>query len=82
MEEIRSISSYILGIVSLILAFFSPLPALILAIIGLVQSSKPKNKVSQKGKILNICAIIISIIFIIIALLISFNVITLPNVPV
>jgi Na+-driven multidrug efflux pump len=82
MEEIKSLTGYILSIVALVFAFFSPVPGLVLGIISLVMSTKHKNKVSQKGKIMSIFAIIISIIFIIIALLISFGVITLPNIPV
>jgi hypothetical protein len=82
MEDIRSISGYIISIVALILAFFNPIPGLILAIISLVQCSKHDNKISHKGKVMSIFAIIISIIFIILAFLISFGVITLPNLPV
>ena len=82
MDEVKSISGYVIGIVSLVLAFFNPLPGLILGIIGVIQCSKQKNKVSQRGKVLSIIAIIVSIIFIIIALLISFNVIKIPNLPV
>ena len=70
-EEIRTLSAYVLSIVALVLAFFNPIPGLILGIIGLVQSVKHKNKVSQKAKIMSIVAIIISIVFIVIALIIS-----------
>ena len=82
MQEIKSLSGYILSIVALVFAFFSPVPGLVLGIISLVMSTKHKNKVSEKGKIMAIVAICVSIVFIIIALLISFNVINLPNIPV
>ncbi len=70
-EEIKTLSAYVLSIVALVLAFFNPVPGLILGIVSLVQSLKQKNKVSQKAKIMSILAIIISIVFIIAALIIS-----------
>ena len=82
MDDAISVSGYILSIVALVFAFFNPLPALIIAIISLIQCSKQKNKLSQRGKVISVIGIIISIIFIIIALLISFDVITLPNIPI
>ncbi len=82
MQEIKSLSSYILSIVALVFAFFSPVPGLVLGVISLVMSVKHKNKVSHLGKIMSIIAIIVSLIFILIALLISFGVINLPNIPV
>lgn len=81
MEDTISVSGYILSIVALVLAFFNPVPGLILAIVSLVQCSKQKNKFTQKGKVMSIIAIIASIIFIIIAFLIQFGVITLPTIP-
>lgn len=59
-----SMVGYILGIVALVLAFFSPFPGFVLGIIGLVQSKRKKNPLSKKGKILNIIAIIVSVILI------------------
>jgi len=82
MQEVKSLTGYILSIVALVFAFFSPVPGLVLGIISLVMCSKHKNKVSQKGKMLSIIALVVSVIFIIIALLISFGVINLPNIPV
>jgi hypothetical protein len=82
MQEVKSLSGYILSIVALVFAFFSPVPGLVLGIISLIMCTKHKNKVSSQGKIFAIVAIGISIIFIIIALLISFGVISLPNIPV
>lgn len=82
MQEIKSLSGYILSIVALVFAFFSPLPGLILAVISLVMCTKNKNKVSHLGKIMSIVAICVSIVFIVLALLISFAVINLPTLPV
>jgi membrane-bound ClpP family serine protease len=82
MQEIKSLSGYILSIVALVFAFFSPVPGLVLGIISLVMCTKNKNKLSNKGKIMSLVAIGVSIIFIIIAALISFGVISLPNIPV
>ncbi len=60
--------AYILGIVSLVLAFFQPLPAIIIGIIGLVQNKKEKNKTAKR---LNILAIIIGVIMFAIIIAIS-----------
>ena len=64
-EGARSLSGYVIGIVALVLAFFSPFAGLVLGIIGLVQSSKQKNELSKKGKIFSIIAIIVSVILIV-----------------
>ena len=63
-EGAKSLSGYVIGIVALVLAFFSPYAGLVLGIIGLVQSSKQKNDLSKKGKIFSIIAIIVSAVFI------------------
>ena len=54
-------TSYILGIISIVTAFFTPLLGLTLGIIGLVQSTKQKTKISKVSKKLNIIGIIASI---------------------
>jgi Na+-driven multidrug efflux pump len=82
MEDTKTLSGYILSIVALVLAFFNPFPALIFSIISLVQCSKQKNKLSHQGKVMSIIAMILSIILIIVAFLISFEVITLPTLPI
>ena len=56
--------SYVLGILSIVFAFFSPVAGLILGIIGLTQSKK--HGISKVKK-LSIIGIVLSIIFIIIA---------------
>jgi hypothetical protein len=60
--------AYILGIVSLVLAFFQPLPGIIIAIVGLVQNKKDKSKTA---KMLNILAIIFGIAMIILFMVLS-----------
>ena len=60
--DMKSVS-YVLGILSIVFAFFSPFAGLVFGIIGLVQSNKLKF---QKGKRFNIIGIILSAIFTII----------------
>ena len=61
--DFRSIS-YVLGILSIVFAFVSPLAGLILGIIGLVQAKKQK---AVRAKRLNVIGIILSVIFLIIS---------------
>ena len=68
--------SYVLGILSLVFAFFSPFAGLIFGIIGLVQSNKLKL---QKAKRLNIIGIILSAIFTIIQVYLQIQVLTGGN---
>ena len=42
--------SYILGIVSIVTAFFTPLAGIIFGVIGLIQSKKQKTPLSKKSK--------------------------------
>lgn len=55
-------SSYVVGILSIIFAFFTPLAGLILGIVGLVLSKGEKTHFSEKGKKFSVIGIIISII--------------------
>jgi len=66
------IIAYILGIVSIVMAFFSPLAGLIFGVIGFVQSKKQKTDLSKKAKKLNIIGIILSIILFIISIILTF----------
>jgi uncharacterized membrane protein len=80
------ISSYILGIVSIVLAFFTPLAGLIFGIIGFVQSKKQKTELSKKARKFNIIGIVLSIIFLIISLVLFWiafqqGLTNLPNFP-
>jgi uncharacterized membrane protein YdcZ (DUF606 family) len=65
--------SYILGIVSIVTAFFSPLAGIIFGIIGLSQSSKQKDAVSKKAKTLNMIGIIIGVIVLIISIIVAYK---------
>ncbi|MBI2057300.1 DUF4190 domain-containing protein [Candidatus Pacearchaeota archaeon] len=56
------LTSYVFGIVSIVMAFFSPLVGLVLGIIGLVQSRKQKTTLSNLSKKLNIIGIVVSIV--------------------
>ncbi len=68
-----SLTSYILGIVSIVTAFFTPLLGLTFGIIGLVQSNKQKTKISSTSKKLNIVGIILSVIIFSLTLLLVLN---------
>jgi drug/metabolite transporter (DMT)-like permease len=58
--------AYILGIISLVLAFFQPIAAIIIAIIGLVHNRKEKSRLAKK---LNIIAIIVGVIMFVITVI-------------
>ncbi|RLG12274.1 DUF4190 domain-containing protein [Candidatus Pacearchaeota archaeon] len=72
MAEERGVA-YILGILSLVLAFFQPLPAIVLGIVGLVQNKKDKSKVAKKLNILGIVFGVIILIGLIIVAVYSLN---------
>lgn len=81
-ENLKSWSAHILGIVSLVLALtFNPFPALILGIIGLVQSTKQKDAKSKKAKVLNIIAIVVSVAVYTLAILVNLGIISIGNLP-
>lgn len=77
-----SLTSYILGIVSIVTAFFTPLLGLTFGIIGLVQSTKQKTKVSRSAKKLNIIGIVISVVIFVVTLILLLKTgVTLPGFP-
>ncbi len=51
--------AYILGIISIVMAFFQPVAAIIFGIIGLVQNKQEKSKRAKK---LNIIGIVLGVI--------------------
>lgn len=57
--------AYLLGILSIVFAFFSPLAGLVLGIIGMVQSKRHKV---ERAKKLNTIGIVLSVIFILISI--------------
>ena len=61
--------SYLLGILSVVFAFFQPVAAIILGIVGLVQvKGQGKNNSAKTAKKLNIIGIVLAVIVIIISL--------------
>ncbi|MBI4116970.1 DUF4190 domain-containing protein [Candidatus Pacearchaeota archaeon] len=64
--------SYVLGIISIVMAFFQPIAGFVFGIIGFLQSRKHKNPVSEKAKKLSIIGIIISIIVVALSLFAGF----------
>ncbi len=74
-------TSYIFGIVSIVMALFTPLLGLVFGIIGLVQSSKQKTDVSKLSKKLNIIGIVLSIIIFGVSLFFILKGFTLPSLP-
>ncbi len=61
-EETRSLSGYVIGIISLVSAFFQPLMGLIFGIIALIGVRKLKNAVAKRARILSIIGIIVGVI--------------------
>jgi VIT1/CCC1 family predicted Fe2+/Mn2+ transporter len=59
---VHSIASYILGILSIVIAIFQPLAGIILGIIGLVQGRNGKDDLSRKGRKLSIWGIVIGFV--------------------
>ncbi len=67
-----SLVSYTFGIISIVLAFFTPIAGLVFGIIGVVQSKKQKTALSLKAKKLSTIGIVLSIILIIVSLVITY----------
>ena len=63
-QDSRSLSGNILGIIGIVLLLFLPIASLAFGIIGFVQSSRQKNDLAKKGRILNLIPIILSVILI------------------
>jgi len=57
-----ALTSYILGIVSIVTAVFQPLLGIILGIIGLIQSNRQKTNISRLSKKLNIIGIVVGVV--------------------
>lgn len=66
--DIASVS-YVLGILSIVFAFFSPVAGLIFGIIGLTQANR--NKVARARK-LSLIGLVLSIIFLILSIIVLF----------
>ena len=63
--------AFILGILSIVFAFVSPLAGVILGIVGLVQSKRQSTILSKKAKKLNIIGIVIGAIILIATVLMT-----------
>jgi len=74
-------TSYIFGIVSIVMALFTPLLGLVFGIIGLVQSARQKTDISRLSKKLNIIGIVLSIIVFGIGLFFLLKGVALPSLP-
>ena len=64
-----SLVSYVLGIISIVMAFFSPASGIVFGIIGLTQSKKQKTNVSKMSRKLNIIGIVASSAFLVLTFL-------------
>jgi len=64
--------SYVLGIVAIVEAFFSPFAGIVLSIIGIAFSKKENSDFSRKGKKLNLIALIVGIIVLILTVLVAY----------
>lgn len=73
--------SYVLGIISIISAFFMPIQGLVFGIIGYIHSRKSKSEVGKKSKIMNIIGIVLSIILSIAGMLLMLKAGSLQNFP-
>lgn len=70
-KEDFSHASYVFGIISIVLAFFTPLAGLIFGIIGFKFGKKQKTPLAKKGIKLSKIGIIISIIVLVITIIIA-----------
>ena len=71
MKYDSSLVAYTLGILSIVLAFFQPIAAVILGIVGLFQGKKDKNALSRKAKKMNIIGIVLGLLFLILTIVIT-----------
>lgn len=73
---------YVFGIISVVLAFFTPLAGLVFGIVGYVHSRKTKEVLGKKSRILNIVGMILSVIFLaLVVVLTAVGVNSLQNFP-
>ena len=74
-------TSYIFGVVSIVMALFTPLIGAVFGIIGLIQSMKQKTNISRLSKKLNIIGIVLSVIVFGVSLFFLLKGVTLPSLP-
>ncbi len=61
-KEEKQLTSYILGILSIVLSLVQPFAGIVLAIIGLVFIKNQKGELKKKAKTLNLVGLILGII--------------------
>lgn len=64
--------SYVFGVMSIVLAFFTPLAGIIFGILGIVQSQKQKTQLAERARKLSIIGIILSIVLFIVIVILSY----------
>ena len=64
--------SYVFGVMSIVLAFFTPLAGLIFGILGIVQSQKQKTQLAERARKLSIIGIILSIVLFIVIVIMAY----------
>lgn len=64
--------SYVFGVMSIVMAFFTPLAGFVLGVIGFVQSKKQNTTLAKKAKNLSVWGMILSIIVFVILVIVTF----------
>jgi len=70
-EEDFSIIAYMFGIVSIVLAFFTPAAGIVFGIIGIIQSKRQKTSLSARAKKLSTIGLALSIILLVVSLVLA-----------
>lgn len=86
-HEVSDVVGYTLGIISIVLAFFTPIAGLVFGIIGHGQVRKQNTELSKKARKLNLIGIVISVIILILTVVVLFysvdsNLNSIANFPV
>ena len=63
--------SYIFGVISIVMAFFTPLAGFVFGVIGYIQSKKESTPMSKKARKLNIIGMVLSIILFVITVVLA-----------
>ena len=63
--------AYVLGVISIVMAFFVPIAGIVLGIVGIVYSKKQKSELSDRAKRLSTIGLIIAIIMFAINILLT-----------
>ena len=68
----RGLVGYILGILSIVMAFFNPGAGIVLGVIGIIQSKEEKSEIAKKAKKLSTIGLVLSIIALIVSLIVTY----------